>query len=71
MKIYNNNYARYNALSILFLALYSQSATLPRGIFRTIVSAVSLISLLILIEVSQREYYKLVNHIAKTTKQED
>lgn len=68
MNIYDNQYARYNNLMTLFIGLYAATMSLTDGIFKTSVAFIALVGWIISLDKSKREYYKLIEYVAKETR---
>lgn len=68
MNIYNNKFATYNNLMTLAIAIYATTANLTGGTSKTVIMLTALIGWIIFLDKSKREYYNLLDYVAKKTR---
>ena len=72
MDIYNNKYARYNNLMTLFIGLYALVANILIEVtVKYIIMIIASVGWVIFLEKSKREYYSLLDRVARIEKRED
>ena len=65
MNIYNNTFVEYNNLATLSLIVYSGTVQLSNDTLRTIIMAISFVCWIVFCDKSEKEYYKLLDCVAK------